>query len=85
MSELIELGTMSSRGQLVIPTDIRENMGLKEGSKVLFVLSEDSLLIKRVNTQTFAEITKPLKEAAKKAGLKESDTEDIIQKVRSKR
>ena len=85
MQEIIEMGTLSSRGQLVIPTDIRENMGLEEGSKVLFVLSNDSLLIKRVNMQTFTEITRPLKEAAKKAGLKESDVENIINKVRSKK
>ena len=85
MQEIIEMGTISSRGQLVIPTDIRENMGLEEGSKVLFVLSNGSLLIKRVNMQTFTEITKPLKEVAKKAGLKESDVEEIIQKVRQKK
>ncbi len=32
--------------------------------------------------QTFREITKPLKQAAKKFGLKESDVSDIIQKFR---
>lgn len=85
MPELIEMGTMSSRGQIVIPNDIREEMGLKEGSKVLFVMSDDSLLIKRVNLQTFAEITKPLKEAAKKSGLKESDVNDIIHKMRNEK
>ncbi len=85
MSELIEMGTMSSRGQIVIPTDIREGMGLKEGSKVLFVMSDDSLLIKRVNMQTFAEITKPLKEAVKKSGLKESDIPDMIHQMRKER
>lgn len=85
MSEIIEMGTMSSRGQIVIPTDIREGMGLKEGSKVLFVMSDDSLLIKRVNMQTFAEITKPLKEAANKSGLKESDVDDIIHRMRKEK
>jgi AbrB family looped-hinge helix DNA binding protein len=85
MSEIIEMGTVSSRGQLVIPTDIRETLGLKEGSKVLFVMSDDSLLIKRVNMQTFAEITKPLKEAAKKTKLKESDMNDIIHKMKKEK
>ena len=85
MSEIIEMGTMSSRGQIVIPTDIRDGMGLKEGSKVLFVMSNDSLLIKRVNMQTFADITRPLKEAAKKSGLKESDIPDMIHQMRKER
>ncbi|MBS3146439.1 AbrB/MazE/SpoVT family DNA-binding domain-containing protein [Candidatus Woesearchaeota archaeon] len=85
MSEIIEMGTISSRGQICIPNEIRENMGLKDGSKILFVLSNDSLLIKKVNTQTFTEITKPLKEAAKKSGLKESEVNSIIHKMRKEK
>ncbi len=65
MPEIIEIGTVSSRGQVCIPNDIREEMGLKEGSKVLFVLQDESLLVKKVNMQIFEEITKPLKEEAK--------------------
>lgn len=84
MAEKIEIGTVSSRGQICIPNDIRENMGLEEGSKVLFVLSNDSLLVKKVNMQTFREITKPLKEAAKKAGMKESDVVGMIHRFRAK-
>jgi hypothetical protein len=32
--------------------------------------------------KTFAEITKPLKEEAKKAGMKESDAEGIVSQFR---
>jgi len=85
MNEKIELGTVSSRGQICIPTDIREDMGLEEGSKVLFVLTDDSLLIKKVNMKTFAEITKPLKDAAKKAGMKESDVVEMIHRFRAEK
>lgn len=85
MAEKIELGTLSSRGQICIPNNMREDLGLKEGSKVLFVLSDDALLIKKVNIQTFREVTKPLKEAAKKAGMKESDIPDIVHKFRNKK
>jgi len=85
MVEKIEMGTVSSRGQICIPNDIREEMGLKEGSKVLFVLTDDSLLVKRVTTQTFEEITKPLKEAMKKAGLKESNVPNIVHRFRAKK
>jgi len=37
-----------------------------------------------VNTKTFEEITKPLKEEAKRVGLKESDVVDIVHRFRSK-
>jgi len=84
MAEKIEMATVSSRGQICIPNDMRKDMGLEEGSKVLFVLTDGSLLIKRVNMQTFREITRPLKEAAKKAGMKESEVVDIVHRARTK-
>ncbi len=84
MSEIVEMGTVSSRGQICIPNEIRIEMGLKEGTKIIFFLQEDSLLVKKVNTQTFAEITKPLKEEAKKVGLLESEINNLIHKVRKR-
>ena len=85
MAEIIEMGKISSRGQVAIPSDIRSKLGLEEGSKVLFFLEDDSLLMKKVTTKTFAEITKPLKEAAKKAGMREEDVPAMIHKFRKSR
>jgi len=82
MEDFIEIGKISSRGQVAIPQGIREKMGLDEGTKVLFVLENDTLLIKRISQQTFAQITKPLKEAAKKAGMREEDVPKIVHKFR---
>ena len=53
--------------------------------KNMFVLLGDSLLMKRVTMQTFAEITKPLKEAAKKVGMKEEDVSGMVHRFRSKK
>lgn len=83
MVEKIEMATVSSRGQICIPNDIREDMGLKEGSKVLFVLTDDSLIMKKVNMQTWAEVTKPLREANKK--IKEEDVPDLVHKLRAEK
>lgn len=85
MTDKIEIATVSSRGQICIPNDIRDEMGIKEGSKVLFALTGDSLIMKRVNMETFAEITRPLKEAMKKTGLKESDVPDMIHRFRAEK
>jgi len=82
MKEKIEMVTVSSRGQICIPTDIREEMGLKSGSKVLFVLTNDSLIMKKVGMKTFEEITRPLKEAKKK--IREDEVVDLIHKMRRK-
>ena len=80
MEELIEMGKISSRGQIAIPSEIREKMGLEEGTKVIFFLENDTLLIKRITQKSFAEITKPLREAKKK--IKEEEVTDLIHRFR---
>ena len=85
MAEIIEMGTVSSRGQIAIPSDIRKGMGMKDGQKVLFFLDGDTLIIKRVNSLSWGKVTRPLKEAAKMSRLKESDVSDIVTKFRSKK
>ena len=83
MTELIEMGTMSSRGQISIPNDIRKEMGLEEGTKVLFLLSDDSLVVRKATMESFAAITKPFKEAKKK--IEESEVNALIHKIRAKK
>ncbi len=85
MTDIIELGTISTRGQIAIPTNIRKEMGLEDGSKVLFLLENDTLLVKKVSSKTFSEITAPLKEAARNAGMKEEDTAGIVRRFREKK
>ncbi len=82
METIVEMGKISSRGQVAIPTDIRNKLGLEEGSKVLFFTEDDSLLIKKVTEQTFADITRPLRRAKKK--IRESDVPNLIHKLRKR-
>jgi AbrB family looped-hinge helix DNA binding protein len=79
-TEIVEIGTVSSRGQIAIPSGIREEMGLEEGNKILFVLEQDTLLVKKVTTETFASLTKPLREAKKK--IEEKDVVNLIHRLR---
>jgi len=85
MESIIEMGRISSRGQIAIPADIRERLGLKEGTKILFFTEEDTLLMKKVTEQSFAQITRPLKLAAKQAGMKEKDVPDMMQRFRKRK
>jgi AbrB family looped-hinge helix DNA binding protein len=86
MARMIELGTISSRGQIAIPSKIRGELELSEGEKVLFILDGDTLIIKRVmEKKTWEEVTRPLREVAKKSGLKESDVVDIIHRFRKEK
>lgn len=80
MAECIELGKISSRGQVAIPSDIRKEMGLEDGSRVLFFLEDDTLLIKKVSTQNWKQITAPLRAAKKK--IEEKDVNDLVHGMR---
>lgn len=76
----VELTKMSSRGQIVIPQDIRDRLGLKEGESFAVTGSKDTLLLKRVSMpskeQILAEWERIAKEGrmhAKKLGFKQKD------------
>ena len=82
MTHIIELGTISSRGQIAIPAKIRGELELNEGEKVLFVLSGDTLILKKItpDKKSWAELTKPLRYSHKK--IREEDVVDLVHKVR---
>jgi len=79
-TEIFEIGSVSSRGQIAIPSQIRKELGLEEGTRVLFMLEKDIVMMKKVTAETFASITHPLREARKKIG--ERDVVRLIHKMR---
>jgi AbrB family looped-hinge helix DNA binding protein len=42
-------GTISSKGQVVIPAKLRKRLGFKEGRKIVFSLEKDKLVISSVD------------------------------------
>jgi antitoxin component of MazEF toxin-antitoxin module len=62
---------------------MRKMLGLEEGSKVLFLVENDTLLMKKVTAFSFAELTKPLREAQK--NITEEDVVDLVHKVRAQK
>lgn len=81
---LVEFGRLSSKGQVAIPSRIREKMGLKQGSRLVFRLEKDTLLVSVIVPGTFGKLTAPLKEAIKGTGLREEDAVDIVRRVRKR-
>lgn len=79
--ELFEIGSVSSRGQIAIPSDIRKELGIEEGTRMLFILENDTVLMKKVTAESFADITRPLRLAKKK--IKEEDVVDLVHKFRA--
>jgi antitoxin PrlF len=48
---MIEVVTISSKGQLVIPKSIREEMGLQEQDKFLVVHDRENVILRRLKSE----------------------------------
>jgi AbrB family looped-hinge helix DNA binding protein len=79
---------MSSKGQVVIPENIRKQLNLKEGAQFVVLGEKDVVILKNITPPSmdeFDELIVKARKSAKKAGLKQSDVEDAILKVRGKK
>lgn len=79
---------MSSKGQVVIPEQIREQLSLKAGSQFVVVGNKDVVILKRIAAPALSEFDSLVRQArlqAKSAGLKKSDIERVIQQARGKK
>jgi AbrB family looped-hinge helix DNA binding protein len=80
-----EVTSMSSRGQVVIPLDIREQLGLKEGEKFFVVGEDDTILLKKMTLPSFKGFDKLVKKAqafAKDKGLRQADVDNAVKRAR---
>ncbi|MCJ7547511.1 MAG: AbrB/MazE/SpoVT family DNA-binding domain-containing protein [Deltaproteobacteria bacterium] len=66
----------SSKGQVVIPDEIRERLGLKAGSQFVVVGDKDTVILKSISPLSMKEFDELIAEArrqARQAGMKRSD------------
>ena len=79
---------MSSRGQVVIPEEIRKRLGLNPGVQFVVVGKNDVIILKALKQPSMDEFDSLMAEAraqARRAGLKRSAISAAIGKVRKRR
>jgi len=79
---------MSSKGQVVIPEEIRNRLGLKPGSRFVVVGQRDVVILKALSPPSMDQFDKLIAEArrqAKRAGMKKTDVSAAVKRVRGKR
>lgn len=84
----VETTTLSSKGQVVLPQDVRERLKLKDGDKFLVIAEADTVILKAIKPiprAKFAAMLKITKAAAKRTGITPKDLEAAISKVRHTR
>jgi AbrB family looped-hinge helix DNA binding protein len=79
---------MSSKGQVVIPENIRKQLNLKEGDQFVVLGEKDVVILKNITSPSineFDDLIATARKKARKAGIKKSDIKDAILKVRGKK
>ena len=79
---------MSSKGQVVIPEDIRKRLGLEAGTQFIVVAGKDAIILKTISPPSMDDFDSLIREArrqARKAGMKRSDIKKAIAEVRGGR
>ena len=79
---------MSSKGQVVIPEDIRKRLGLTAGSQFVVIGEDDVVIMKtitRPSMRDFDSLTKKARKQARAAGMTRSDVSRAIAEVRGEK
>ena len=75
---------MSSKGQVVIPEDIRTRLGFKAGSQFVVVGEKDVVILKAISPPSMEQFDALIAEArkqARQAGMEQSDITAAIAEV----
>ena len=79
---------MSSKGQVVIPEEIRKKLKLKPGAQFVVIGDKDVVIFKTISPPSIEEFDKLIADArkqAKQAGMKKSDIKAAINKIRAQK
>ena len=82
---ILEISTISSKGQIVIPNNIRKELKISEGTKFAIITDGENLLLKKIEAPKIKEFKKLIsnsKKAIKNKDIKKSDLEKIITDTR---
>jgi AbrB family looped-hinge helix DNA binding protein len=79
---------MSSKGQVVIPEEIRDRLGLQSGTQFVVVGDRDVVILKAISAPSmkqFDNLIAQARQQARRTGLKKSDTDAAVVKVRARK
>ena len=79
---------MSSKGQVVIPEEIRDRLGLQSGTQFVVVGDRDVVILKAISAPSMKEFDNLIGQArqqGRKSGLKKSDIDAAVAKIRGRK
>ena len=85
--ENIEITSISSRGQVVIPQGLRQKLNILEGEKFVVIGEGNTIVLKKLEMPSFKGVDKLLSKTrnfVKENKLNKKDLEEAITKTRNK-
>ena len=79
---------MSSKGQVVIPEEIRRKLGLEAGAQFLVIGDRDVVILKTLaapSMKEFDELVGKARKQARQASLKRSDVKEAVSREKSRK
>ncbi len=79
---------LSSKGQVVIPEEIRERLGLEEGTQFLVIGERDVVILKSIAPpamKDFDTLVRRARGTARKVGMKRADVRKAVSRARKSR
>ena len=84
--ESVATTRMSSKGQVVIPESLRQQLGLQSGTQFIVMGEDDVIILKTIQTPSMRDFDRMIAKArrqAKQAGMKRSDIAAAVSRVRA--
>ena len=82
----LELTRLSERGQVVIPTELRKSMNLREGERFIVMGVGDTIVLRKLELSQeklrLKRLLKESREKASRAGFSEAEVAGLIRETR---
>jgi len=82
----VELTRLSERGQVVIPTELRRSMNLREGERFIIMGVGDTIVLRKIELSQekirLKKLIRESREKARKSGFSEEEVTKLIRETR---
>jgi AbrB family looped-hinge helix DNA binding protein len=82
----LELTRLSERGQIVIPTELRKSMNLREGERFIIMGVGDTIVLRKLELSQerlrLKKLIRDSREIARKGGFSEREVQNLIRETR---
>jgi antitoxin PrlF len=77
-----EVTAVTSKGQTTIPSRLREQFGLEQGTKLMVVPADCGLVLKKLDLPSVEEVQRQVEERAERLDLSLEEVNELIDEAR---